>query len=75
MNWVPMMPARNPTTVFASPPMPMTPLDSASCTSPAKVPVSSPVDRPRRQRDVDHDDEHQVDRHGAAHDEAGSSVV
>ena len=30
MNCVPMMPARNPTSVFASPPMPMTLLDSAS---------------------------------------------
>ena len=34
---------RNPTSVFASPPMPMMPLDSASCTSPATVPASSPV--------------------------------
>ena len=69
MNCVPMMPARNPTTVFASPPMPMTPLDSASCTSPANVPASRPVDRPRRQRHVDHHDQHQVDRDRPAHDE------
>ena len=46
MNCVPTMPARNPTIVFARPPMPMTPLDSASCTSPANVPVSSPVTGP-----------------------------
>ena len=36
----------NPTMVFASPPMPITPLDSASWTSPANVPVSSPVTGP-----------------------------
>ena len=46
MNWVPMMPARNPTIVFASPPMPMTAARQASCTSPANVPVSSPVTGP-----------------------------
>ena len=30
MNCVPITPARNPTTVFASPPIPMTPIESAS---------------------------------------------
>ena len=46
MNCVPMMPARNPTRVFASPPMPITLLDSASCASPAKVPDNRPVAGP-----------------------------
>ena len=46
MNWVPMMPVRNPTSVLASPPMPSTPLDSASCASPAAVPASRPVTGP-----------------------------
>ena len=69
MNCVPMMPARNPTIVFASPPMPMTPLDSASCTSPATRPRQQARHRARRQRDVDDDDQHQVDRDRAAHHE------
>jgi hypothetical protein len=30
MNWVPSTPATNPTTVFANPPIPITPLESAS---------------------------------------------
>ena len=46
MNWVPMMPVRNPTTVFDRPAIPITAPDSASCTSPANDPVSSPVTRP-----------------------------
>ena len=71
MNCVPMMPARKPTIVFASPPMPMTPLDSASCTSPATAPGQQPRHRPGRQRHVDDDDEHQIDRDGAPDDEPG----
>ena len=43
MNWVPMMPARKPTMVFASPPIPMTPLDSASWTSPSDSASSADV--------------------------------
>ena len=57
MNCVPTRPARKPTSVFASPPMPMTPLDSASCTSPA-APAQPPGGRPGGQRHVDHH-EHQ----------------
>ena len=63
-------PARNPTIVFARPPIPITPVESASCSSPATVPVSSPGDRSRRQRHVHDDDEHEVHRQCAAHDEA-----
>ena len=54
MNCVPTMPARNPTIVFARPPMPMTPLDSASWTRPGERPGQQPGHRPGRQRDVDH---------------------
>jgi hypothetical protein len=46
MNCVPTIPVRNPTSVLASPPMPMTPGVRASCTSPANVPVNMPVTGP-----------------------------
>ena len=47
----------------------MTPLDSASWTSPAKAPASRPVAGPAGQRHVHHHDQHQIDRDGAADDE------
>ena len=73
MNCVPTTPATNPTTVFASPPMPMMPLDKTSCSSPAKVPASSPVTGPTTRR-VDHHDQHQIDAAAAA-DQSRARVV
>ena len=69
MNWVPMMPARNPTTVFASPPMPMTPARQGVLDEPGEGAGQQPGDRARRQRGVDDDDEHQIDGDRAADDE------
>ena len=45
-------------------------VDSASWTSPANVPVNSPVDRSRRQRHVDDHHQHEVDARRCRADEA-----
>ena len=68
------MPITYPTTVFASPPMPRMPLDSASCASPAAARQQPGRRRPTSMRDVDHDDQHQVERRGAAHQHCASVV-
>jgi hypothetical protein len=46
MNCCPITPTRNPTIDFANPPIPITPLDSASCINPAALPASIPVTGP-----------------------------
>ncbi len=46
-----------------------TPLESASWMMPATLPGQHPAHRTGRQRDVDHDDEHQIERRGAADQE------
>ena len=69
MNCVPTMPARKPTTVFASPPMPMTPRRQRVLREPGDVPASRPADRAGGQAHVDDDDQHEVDARRSAHEE------
>ena len=74
MNCVPMMPARNPTIVFASPPMPMIAARQRVLRQPGRRAGQQPRHRARRQRDVDHHDQHQIERRGAARRERASVV-
>ena len=66
MNWVPTMPARNPTSVLASPPIPMTPVVMRILDEARDRAGQQARHRSRRQRDIDDDHEHQIQRHRAA---------
>ena len=52
MKWVAIRPARKPTIVFAKPPIPMTPLERASCARPADGACQQAGDRTEAERRV-----------------------
>ena len=70
MNCWSIAPTANPTIDFDNPPMPITPIESASCVSPGQASRQHPGNRPARQRHVHDDDQDQIDGCGSPDQES-----